>query len=337
MRLKSIYLESKMIIKLVSYVPLSVFVALISCEAHAYALKLDDISNSYSSCYFQDNGNGTSTLSTVIDYKTATGHTGGTTFKTRGILLYSYDKNGSAANSTPVKFVTMDGVASSNIMVGSGYYMYFVTPSTTLPWSISAPVAVSVKLTVSNSSIAAWPALSIRAGNYTMGDDVGEIKGAAYITRDRDNGGNCIVITDPGKPPPLDINITVSAPDWDVGDLQQGESDTTLNRTDQQLCFSYNAGDVLNEKFIISASNANGVLNNRYQLRHLSDTSQTVPYSLTLDSGNTRLQLPNNSTAIPLDGGNRTCFVPTFRTEVGKTVKEGDYSDVLTFTLTTKS
>lgn len=335
MYIKNIYLEVKIFLKLINYVTLSVFFALISCEAHAIVLRLDDLSNSYSSCHFQDNGNGTSTLSTVIDYKTTTGHTAGWSFISRGILLYTYDKNGVAQNTSPVKTVTLNGVRSTIVYSGSGYHIYYMYP-TAPPWNTRDPVVVSVELTVSNSIIAAWPALSIRAGNYTSVDDVAEIKGAAYITKDRTNGGSCIVITDPSKPPPLEINITVSAPDWNLGDLQQGQSDTTFSRSDQQLCFSYNEADALNEKFIISASNVNGVVNNRYQLRHLSDTSQVVPYSLTLDSGSTRLQLPNNSTTLQLVG-NRTCFVPTFRTEVGKTVKDGDYNDVLNFTITTKS
>lgn len=210
-------------------------------------------------------------------------------------------------------------------------YLGFNAPDTAF---IANVVAV-----IETSKISAWPAIGIRAGAYTNGADVAEIKGGAYITFDRNGtrgNGTCRVIIDPGKPPALDTSISVSAPDWNLGELQQGLSDTLLNRTDQQLCFTYDAGD-FQGKFIIGASNANGVVNNRYRLRHLSDTSQTVPYSLTLDSGNTRIQLPANSTEIPLDSSGRTCFVPTFKTEVGKTVKEGDYNDVLTFTVTTKS
>ncbi len=145
-----------------------------------------------------------------------------------------------------------------------------------------------------------------------------------------------MVITDPKNPLPLDPTISVTAPDWNLGDLQQGETDTSFSSMGQQLCFDYSGVEVALNKFIINASSANGVVNNRYRLVHSSDTSQTVPYRLTLDSGSTLLQLPNNSTALQLNG-NRTCFVPTFRTEVGKTVKEGDYNDVLNFTITTKS
>lgn len=203
------------------------------------------------------------------------------------------------------------------------------------PWSIKVPFVASVRATIPNSKLSAWPAVSIQAGNYTTGDDIGEIKGSAYIAKDS-VGGSCNVITKPETPPPLDINITVTAPDWDLGDLQQGESSKIFSLSKEQLCFDYSAADVQTKKFIISASNANGVVNNRYQLQHLSDSTQKVPYRLKLDSssGSASLQLPNNSTAIPLDGSGRTCFAPTFITEVGKTVKEGDYNDVLTFTVT---
>ncbi len=299
----------------------------------AAAIYYIDISNSYSNCRYQDNGNGTSTISTTIDYKSAkTG--GGSTFNSRSVLLYIYDKYGSANNKLVASSLSLNGVGYSKSYAGINYSMYYGKGATS--WKNESAFLADISVVVDNKLLSAWPALSIQAGAFTSGYDVAEIKGGAYIAKDRSNGGACIVITDPGNPPPLDIDITVFAPDWNLGELQQGQSDTTFGHSDQQLCFSYSAADLLSEKLVISASNVNGVVNNRYQLRHLSDTSQVVPYSLTLDSGSKRLQLPNNSTALQLDG-NRTCFVPTFRTEVGKTVKDGDYNDVLNFTITTKS
>lgn len=313
---------------------LSIYGLFDSERAYAYIIKYEDISNSYSNCHYKVNSTYT-TVSTTIDFKKA--YASSAKYVSRGILLYNYDKYGNALNTASVDLydVKINGKSASLRYGGQNYVIYagFKVPD-------EAFVA-NVVVDIANRYLSEWPAMSIRAGAYTNGDDVGEVKGGAYITFDRNGTGGsgvCRVIVDPGIPPALDISITVSAPDWNLGELPQGTSDTQLSRTDQQLCFSYDAGD-FQEKYIIGASNANGVVNNRYQLRHLSNISQVVPYSLMLDSGGTRIQLPNNNTAIPLDRSGRTCFVPTFRTEVGNTVKEGegDYSDVLTFTVTAKS
>jgi len=321
--------------RLITGVFLSIFGGLLSNNACAWTLQYSDLSDSYSNCSFQDNGDGTSTASVTFNYKDAKGHVGSFRFQRRGILIYSYDKNGKVIpNSAPAKTVSLNGVSTTSFTsIGSNYAMYYGRSGA---WMVESAFTAKVSVVVNNSVIAAWPALSIRAGNYTTGNDVAEINGAAYVAWGV-AGDSCRLLTSPETPPPLDINISVSAPDWDLGHLEYGESDTTFSRTDQQLCFSYRAGDVQGEKYIISASNANGVVNNRYRLQNLSDASQVVPYSLMLDSGSARIRLPGNTTALTLDASGRTCFVPTFTTEVDKTVKAGDYSDVLTFTVITKS
>ncbi|MFJ2362204.1 hypothetical protein ACIPIN_00535 [Pseudomonas sp. NPDC087697] len=341
MKINKMHWEGRVLSKLMGCVLSPIFGVLVSGEACASKpLMLDDISNSYSNCSYRDNGNGSSTVSVDISYKAADGHVGLAGFQGRGIMLYKYDKNGNAMlGSTPAYWLYMNGTSYGQTLPYSTYSMYL---GYEYSWWNRDPFVARVVATMYTKELSAWPAISVRAANRyaehgNIQTNVAEIKGAAYISTTASNNGSCKVITNPETSPPLDINISVSAPDWNLGDLQQGQSDTTFSRSDQQLCFSYSAADVQGEKFIISARNANGVVNNRYRLRHLSDTSQTVPYRLTLDSGGTRLQLPNNGTALPLNGGNRTCFVPTFRTEVGKTVKEGDYNDVLTFTVTTKS
>ncbi|WP_139192745.1 hypothetical protein [Pseudomonas sp. NFIX28] len=219
---------------------------------------------------------------------------------------------------------------------GEGYIIFYSQVVGT-SWVNKEPFLASVEVTIDNSAITSWPAVAIRAGNYTDEDDVGEAKGAVYISRSGPNNGSCITAADPGSPPPLDLYINVSAPDWNLGELQHGLSDTPLTRADQMLCFSYDGASVKNKKFVIGANSANGVVNNQYRLKHLSDTSQVVPYSLILDSGSTLIKLPGSNIELPLADSGRSCFSPTFRTEVGKTVKQGDYNDVLTFTVTTKS
>lgn len=322
--------------RFIGCVLLCAYLLLNSGEVHAVRLIYSDLSNSYSNCELKDNGNQTTTVWTSIFYKGALdGHSGGEDFIGRGIFIFTYDKNGIPHNDLPTlaSNVVMNGFANANkIERGDGYAFY----SGDGVWGTEDGFMANIKVTVPNTVLKDWPALSIQAANYTEFFHIAEIRGAVYISSSG-SGGSCNVIVDPGTPPPRDINITVTAPDWPLGDLEQGESTTTLSRTDEQLCFSYNAGEVLGEKIFISASNVNAVVNNRYTLKHVSDASQSVPYRLTLDSGSTRIQLPGNDAALSFDESGRTCFVPTFTTEVGKTVKEGDYSDVLTFTVTTKS
>lgn len=319
--------------KLPGYVLLLALGFLASGKVCAYNLVKDNISNSYSGCYFTDNGDGTSTASVFIDYKERRSPS----FLSRALLVYAYDKNGRLQiTSTPATSTSLNGSDSTSMFEGNDYTIFHGRYNKNSGWLNQNALGASFRVTILNSRISHWPAVAIQAGIFTYGDDIGEINGVAYIARSEGGDGSCKVITDPGAPPPFDINISVSAPDWNLGDLQRGQSDTTFSRVDQQLCFEYSSVDVQAEKFIIGVSNANGVVNNRYRLQHLSDTSQVVPYSLMLDNGSTRIQLPGNSTAMTLNTSGRTCFVPTFTTEVGKMVKDGDYSDVLNFTVTTK-
>ncbi|MXN76211.1 hypothetical protein GR157_15870 [Burkholderia sp. 4701] len=139
-------------------------------------------------------------------------------------------------------------------------------------------------------------------------------------------------------PPPPTIGISMTAPDWNLGELPEGDGEKILSSSSDQLCFTYIGAGVSGKQFIINAGSANGVAGNRYRLKNLKDATQLVPYSVTLDSGTSNVSLPNASNkSLSLDSSGKTCFVPTFKTTVGPTVKEGDYSDALTFTVVTKS
>ncbi|KVN28524.1 hypothetical protein WJ63_12285 [Burkholderia pyrrocinia] len=149
--------------------------------------------------------------------------------------------------------------------------------------------------------------------------------------------GNCQLI-DPTNPPPVSIGINVTAPDWSLGELRRGEGEKVLSSSSDQLCFTYIGAATSGKQFIINAGSANGVAGNRYRLKNLKDATQLVPYSLMQDSGTSNVSLPNASNkSLSLNSSGKTCFVPTFKTTVGPTVDEGDYSDVLTFTVITKS
>ena len=204
-------------------------------------------------------------------------------------------------------------------------------------WNNHDAFSPKLRITINNAAIADWPAIAVRAGNYTNGDDFGEIMGAAYIARG-DKNASCRVITDPGNPPPMPIAMTMSAPDWDLGELQEGDSTKTFANSSEQLCFSYSGASTSGKQFIINAGSANGISGNRYRLKNAKDSTQIVPYSITLDSGISTLTLPNAvNKGISFNSSGRTCFAPTFATSVNSKLKGGDYSDVLTFTVVTKS
>ncbi|MCA7936089.1 hypothetical protein [Burkholderia cepacia] len=311
----------------------------VDAQTRLFNLLLDPLSNGYGACSWQDNGNGTSTISLTIDYKKVAGHTVGRIFASRGILVYTYDSNGvMRASSKAAQTVRINGAAHRYIYEGNGYAMYYASVGPT-NWLNEEPFIANVSILISNSVIKDWPAIAIRAGNFTWGDDVGEIKGAAYLSTLGGNGA-CKVLdpTVPPPPPPPAITIAVAAPDWDLGELARGGAvEKTLARPADQLCFTY-SGVAGTQNFVIDAQSQNGIAANRYLLKNVSNASQTIPYDLTLDSGTASFTVPNTAKRpIALNKDNRTCFVPTFRTWIDSTVKVGDYSDVLTFMIFTKS
>ncbi len=315
------------------------FLGHVAPKAHSYNLVLDNLSNGYSACSWHDNGNGTSTVRASIDYKESSGHTGGEEFQSRGILIYTYDKNGALNKDNAIaRSVTLNGKPSYyKPYKGKDYLMYSNSAWGNNPWKYTSQFIANIEAVIDNSIVSEWPALGIRAGNYTSRADVGEITGAAYISRFGNFGDGSCKVLDPTNPSPPIVAINVTAPDWNLGDLQLGDYEKVFANGADQLCFTYSGAAVSNKNYIINASNANGVVNGRYRLKHLNDASKTVPYNVKLDGGTSTLSLPNASNAaVPLSSSGKTCFVPTFTTTVDELAKSGDYSDVLTFTVVTK-
>ncbi|AIO28258.1 hypothetical protein [Burkholderia cepacia] len=318
-------------------------------SAQIFKLQLANVANSYGACSWRNNGDGTSTINVTINYRTITGNLGKTSsgalapdtvFNSRGILIYTYDRNGKLnPSSAAARYVALNGVRSSKSYEGMGYVMYHNGRDNTLVnWGTKQAFTADVEVNINNSAIKDWPGVAIRAGNYTYGDDIGEITGAAYLNG-MGSTGSCKVVnpTVPPPPPPPAITIDMAAPDWNLGELPRGEGVKTLATPAQQLCFTYTGVDS-SRNFVINATNANGVSGNRYLLKNISKPKQAVPYSVTLDSGSATFPLPNSSNSpVRLNNGNRTCFVPTFKTSVDTTADTGDYSDVLSFTIVTKS
>lgn len=307
-----------------------------SGQTFAWRLEEWDLSRGYSGCSWQDNGE-TSTLTLSIDYRS---YRGNDIFTSRAILLYAYDRYGNVRPSSNVAdAVYLNGVRHGDVYSGDGYTLY--KNNTSWPaagdWMNGSDLVAEIKIEIPNFMIWFWPAISVRAGNYVSGNDQGEIKGAAYLSR-FGTMSNCKIVDPVAPPPPPEAAIDVSAPDWNLGELAAGDDIKTLSGSADRLCFTYVVDGIAGKRFIINATNANGVLNNRYRLRKVGDASQLVPYNVTLDSGTWVVPLPNASnTTLYFDRSGKTCFVPTFKTTVGPSVTGGDYSDVLTFTVVTQS
>jgi len=312
--------------------------------AAAYVLQLADVISSYGSCNWSNNGDGTSTISLSFNYKDAAGRLGvpGAYFMSRGLLIYTYDANGKLLpSSKAANYVAINGDKTKGAFTGSNYIMYYNTFSgMDSPWRNRAAFVANVEIQINNSVIANWPAIAVRAGNYTNKDDVGEVTGAAYLSK---LGSSSCTVLDPNIPPPKPppaIVIDMAAPDWSLGELPRGEYEKTLSGVAQQLCLTY-SGDTpsaIARRFVIDATSENGTSGGKFFLKNVANANQKVPYSITLDSGVDKFDVPNRiAGGITLNKGSRTCFVPTFKTSVDPTVDTGNYSDVLSFTIITKS
>lgn len=312
-----------------------------SKESAAVPLLYSNVSNSYSNCSYIDYGNGVSGFRVTVGYNPASGHTGGARFLSRGMIIYAYNAQGGLNTSSRVAdVVSMRGIqrANSNYQ-GDDYYIYYDKSGSF--WLNQSAFSIDILVNVDNAKIKAWPAIGIRAANVTYNaSDVGESAGVAYVGKSTKNG-ICEVISNPANPPaPVDVALNMTAPDWDLGELIRAEETIkTLSAPNDQLCFSYDGSRFVTfQKYIINATNINGLSDNgRYLLKSLEDNSQTVPYSLTLQSPTDSILLPNTkNTVLTLSNSGRTCFTPTFKTLAAKGVKEGTYSDVLTFTVVAK-
>ncbi|UDQ80051.1 hypothetical protein LJN55_22020 [Erwinia rhapontici] len=300
---------------------------LLSLSMNGYALDYGKVAFRYSDCRMIDNGDGTSTVSVNIYYSDIL-----TPIVSRGFLLYNYTADGVPVSVIPNSF-SLGGYPGNLKYVGEGGYVMLYGSGGY--WGYGLQISLYASITFNSGGLSAWPAVFIRAGNRMYGTDMADNTGT-YITLGGE--GTCKSISTPTNPPKPDPIITVTAPDWDLGEIKNGEQVIPFSASSDQLCLRYTDSGVANKQFIINASNQNGMVNNQYQLKGLQDNTQSIPYQLTLDSGSSKIDLPNTSlSALPLLEGGKTCFMPIFRTFAPKGIKKGDYSDVLTFTIATKA
>ncbi|WP_131723275.1 MULTISPECIES: hypothetical protein [Burkholderia] len=303
--------------------------------AKAFTLITSDVLWSYKSCSWTNNGDGTSKINVSMEFKTAPDKIGLGIWTARGILIYTYDENGKILpSSRAAKSITLNGVSSDQIYRGDDYFIYYGLKG---DWKKQSYLVAEVEVIIDNSVIAKWPGIGVRAGAYTTKADVGEVTGAAYLSKMGTSKCDLLEPTLPPPPPPAAITVDVAAPDWNLGELPRGEGEKTLSGLTEQLCFTY-SGVNSSRQFVIDAKGENGTSGGTFFLKNVTNAAQKIPYKVTLDSGVDKFTVPNGSgSPVSLNNGNRTCFVPTFKTSVGMSVDVGNYSDILTFTIVTKT
>ncbi|MBR8656100.1 hypothetical protein KDH83_22575 [Achromobacter sp. Marseille-Q0513] len=297
----------------------------------------DVIDGGYRDCSMSRNGTH-AVVNFTVDFKAAAGNMAGKRFLSRGISVFGYDETGKPA--APVQmFVAINGTDSSiKRLVGDFLIAHAVPAYPRANWMNSQAFTANVRLEVFADTLNNWPALGVRAANVEEGvwSPVLASAGALYIGP----GTQGCQIIDPAKPPPSPVTteIKVTAPDWDLGELERGKETTRTFAADaQRLCFRYDAKYIEYDKYLISVSNHNGVAENKFLLANTEDGSETVPYALSLAGGGAPMALPSiNGLPLTLGKSGRTCLTPTFKVWAGANIKGGDFDDVLTFTITTQ-
>lgn len=272
----------------------------------------------------------------VMPEKPPISHWGGRTG--RGFLIFLYDQNGNAIkNYLPPSDITMDGYTpiGSNVgkfTSGNGYLTYGY--STTNGWKNFASYSANVVFNIKNPEIAIVAMYPTNV--YYTGIAIDQA-GAVYFSAFQATS-DCQRMTNPNNPPVI-VNLTMNAPDWDLGEIAPGKQQKIMTSSADRLCINYLSTESKGKDFIVNAASANGVVNNRFVLKHSLKPSNTLPYTLTLDNIGQQLRLPNiNNSTIKFDGsGNQTCFTPIFDLYGSNNQELGDYTDVITYEIVTKS
>lgn len=302
------------------------------------------LATGYHNCTYQDLGNQTSKFSVTYDLRNVSQIAEVMNAVpsliyvwTRGLMIYTYDTAGRLRPSSRgvANSVSMNGTRYSVVNLHSESNSIYSGQSTGGSWTNYSAHSARLEVIVPNGYLQEWPAIGIRtallSGSHVWRDNNIVSVGAA------DTSGNCSII-DPTKPPPSDARITMTAPDWKLGELSPGETrEIPFHDDTEKLCFTYDGQKWTGLRYAINATNQNGLSGNgSYQLQHLTSPSDTVPYRVLLQNTatSTEVALPNTRNVVSaLGNGGRECFNPTFTVDTPKAAKEGDYSDVLTFTV----
>ncbi|MBO1016336.1 hypothetical protein IPU70_22415 [Achromobacter sp. SD115] len=287
----------------------------------------------YRDCSYKDLGNGVGLFRVTFDL---TGVPSGS-FQTRAILVQLYDQAGNLqAPAHVADQVTLNGAPSSDLLSIAGFNLYSGERNGG-SWVNASAHAARVEIRLRNQLLQSWPAIGVRtAALQRVGSPLlRDVKTVSISTTD--DSGNCNT-GDPTRPQLQDTKITMTAPNWDLGELEQGVSvPKRFPDASGQLCFTHDDQKSTGLRYAINATNQNGLSSNgSYQLKHLTSPADAVSYRLVLQNALTLtdVELPNTRNIVfALGNSGRECFTPTFTATTPQGAKEGDYADVLTFTV----
>ncbi|MFZ1874685.1 MAG: hypothetical protein WAU54_18195 [Chania sp.] len=256
----------------------------------------------------------------------------------RGFLIFQYDSSGRPISSHfPAVDITMNGFTPTGFNEGkftsvNGYLTYGFGSSA--GWNNYEPYLANVVANIKRADVAIVAMIPTNVYKYGM---VYDQAGAIYFAAAQATSA-CQLMDNPNTPPVM-VNLTMNAPDWNLGEIATGKQKKVLTNAADRLCISYLSTESSGKDFIVNATNANGIVNNRFVLKHSLNATSVLPYTLTLDSVGKQILLPNiNNSTIRFDGsGNQTCFTPTFDLYGSDDQELGDYTDVITYEIVTKS
>lgn len=213
----------------------------------------------------------------------------------RGLALYTYDEQGKLRRPAEFWAVALNGEGTNMYKAFSEFGLdYGGTSSQFKYWSNRSAFTAQLEVKVTLTDLAKWPAFGVRMAN-VANDSASTIvldsAGLLYVSP----GMKTCQVVNPSNPPPSPVNteITVTAPDWDLGELERGKETMRTFTTDaQRLCFRYNAKYIEYDKYLISVSSRNGVADNKFLLVSAADGSETVPYTLSFTGAARRWRCP---------------------------------------------
>lgn len=257
----------------------------------------------------------------------------------RAFVIYQYNSAGKPINDyiRPAD-IRMNGVAPINPYPGdwqNGFgYLMGSSLKSTAPWYNHDPHTASVTIDVRRADVAM---IGVQPGNNFY--QLTEIENRGVLLFSPSLATSTCQWKDSPNLPQAIVNITMNAPDWALGEIGAGKQQKVLTHSADRLCVNYLSTESKGKDFIINATNANGKVNNRFVLKHSLKPTITLPYTLTLDDSGKKLLLPNsNNSTVKFDSsGNQTCFTPTFDLYGSDNQEPGDYSDVITYEIVTKS
>lgn len=312
-----------------------------SGPVYAYPFIAAPVISGLSNCGVIKNDNGSWQVTFSVDWLDMPANPPGSSLNrrvSRGIVIYLYDKKGKSIDGyLPRSSITMNGVIpgdSHGIIKFEKGHLAYGNDVTTGGWKDFGPHTGKVVVNVARLDVAI---MAIRLSNVYSSAVSYDQAVTVYFTA-LQTTSTCQQMTNPDTLPVI-VNLTMNAPDWNLGEIATGQQQKVMTNNADRLCISYLSTESAGKDFIVNATNANGIENNRFILKHSLEPANTLPYTLTLDSMGKRILLPNtdNSSIRFEDSGNQTCFTPTFDLYGSDNQEIGDYTDVITYEIVTKS